>query len=261
MHKLRCLIAAFALLAGFVGVAAKAAELKVVSAGAMRAVLQQLAPSFEAATGNHLVLEFSTAGGVEQRVAGGDAIDVAVLTRSRLDKLAQQGKVAAPSVVTLARASIGLAVRKGTPHPDIASVDAFKRALLNAKSIAYTDPASGGTSGIHLAQVLERLGIAAALKPKIHLVSATAATSSPSVGEAIAKGEAEIGLQPISELISVEGIDIVGPIPSELQSAELVYAAGAPVAGKQKAAAKALIDYLAGPTAAPVLKAKGLMPG
>jgi molybdate transport system substrate-binding protein len=112
----------------------------------------------------------------------------------------------------LARVPIGLAVQKGAPHPDISSVYAFKRTLLNAKSIAYVDPASGGTSGIYLAQALEKLGIAAEIKPKIHLISPPAGQSSPRVGEVVQRGEAEIGIQPMSELMEVAGIDVVGLI-------------------------------------------------
>src|SRR5436853_513566 len=142
------------------------------------------------------------------------------------------------SCAVLARVPIGLAVRKGMPHPDISSVEAFKRTLLNAKSIAYIDPASGGTSGIHLAQTLEKLGIAAELKPKIRLVSPPAGQSSARVGEVVQRGEAEIGMQPISELMEVDGIEIVGPLPAELQSPDLVFMAGSPAVSEQPLPAK-----------------------
>jgi molybdate transport system substrate-binding protein len=132
--------------------------------------------------------------------------------------------------------------------------------LLNVKSVAYADPASGATSGAYLAQAFEKLGISSDLKPKTQLVSASRAQG-PRVGEAVARGKAEIGLQPISELIEVEGIDVVGPLPAELQSPDLVYVAGAPYVSEQPIAAKALIDFLAAPKAAVVCKAKGLQPG
>jgi molybdate transport system substrate-binding protein len=160
----------------------------------------------------------------------------------------------------LASVPIGLAIKKGAPKPDIGSVDAFKKAVLNAKSIAYTDPASGGTSGTHMAQVLEKLGIANELKPKTHLVSANAGQQSPRVGDVVAKGEAELGLQPISELKEVDGVEVVGPIPAELQSPDLVYAAGSPFYSEQPIAAKQLIDFLASPPAKAVYKAKGMEP-
>ena len=171
-----------------------------------------------------------------------------------------EAKIVGGSTKTLASAQIGLAVKKGATKPDISSVDAFKRALLNAKSVAYADPASGATSGAYLAQAFEKLGISSELKPKTRLISAGAAQG-PRVGEAVARGEAEIGLQPISELIEVEGIDVVGPLPAELQSPDLVYVAGAPDVSEQPIAAKALIDFLADPKAAAVYKAKGLQPG
>jgi hypothetical protein len=161
----------------------------------------------------------------------------------------------------LARVPIGLAVKNGAPHPDISSVEAFKRTLLDARSIAYVDPASGGTSGIFLAQALEKLGIAAELKSKIRLVSPAVGQSSPRVGEVVQRGEVEIGIQPISELMEVPGIDIVGPLPADLQSPDLVYISGSPAASGRPLPAKALIDFLAASSAAPVYKANGMEPG
>ena len=255
------LLAVLALLSGCFAGAARAAELKVLSAGSMRAVLQELGPAFEKSSGHKLSIEYATAGKVEEKVTADDAIDVAILSKPRADKLVRVAKLVGGTATTLASVPIGLAVKKGAPKPDISSVDALKKALLNAKSIAYVDPASGATSGIHLAQALEKLGIAAELKPKIHLVSATAGQSSPRVGDAIARGEAEIGMQPISELMEVQGIDVVGPLPAELQSPDLVYMAGSPAICEQPLAAKAFIDFLAGPSAKPIYKAKGMEPG
>jgi len=240
---------------------AQAAELRVVCAGAMRAVLQQLAPEYEKASGNKLTIEYATAGGVEKKVLSEDGIDVAILNKPRLDALVKKADIVGGSVAVLARAPIGLAVKKGMPHPDISSVDAVKKALLNASSIAYTDPASGGTSGITIAKELEKLGIATQLEKKIHLVSAMPGQASPRVGDAIVSGEADIGLQPISELAEVSGIEVVGPLPSEMQSPDLTYAAGSPAESKQPVAAKGLIDFLSGPNAAAAYKIKGLTPG
>lgn len=249
-----------ALLAGLSAGLAEAAEIKVLSAGAMRAVLQQLAPDFEKSSGHKLMIEYATAGKVDEQVAADEPIDVAILTKPRADKLVRSAKLVGGTATELARVPIGLAVKKGAPHPDISSVDAVKRTLLNAKSVAYVDPASGGTSGIFLAQALEKLGIAAELKPKLRLVSPSAGQSSPRVGEVVARGEAEIGMQPISELMEVEGIDVVGPLPAELQTPDLAYMAGSPTASEQPLAAKALIDFLAAPAAAAVYKAKGMDP-
>jgi len=260
MRTMRMLAATLALVAGVLAAEVSAAELKVVSAGAMRAVLQELAPAFETASGHKLKVEYATAGVIEQKVAADDDIDVAIVTKPRVDRLVREAKIVGGSTTTLASAQIGLAVKKGAAKPDITSVDAFKRTLLNAKSVAYADPASGATSGAYLAQVVEKLGISTELKPKTRLVAAGAAQG-PRVGDAVARGEAEIGIQPISELVEVEGIDVVGPLPSELQSPDLVYVAGAPYMSMQPIAAKALIDFLADPKAAAVYRAKGLQPG
>jgi molybdate transport system substrate-binding protein len=260
-NVIRLLAVVLAMLAGLSTGPADAAELKVLSAGSMRAVLQELGPAFEKSSGHKLSIEYATAGKVEEKVTADDTIDVAILSKPRADKLVRVAKLVGGTATTLASVPIGLAVKKGAPKPDISSVDAFKKALLNAKSIAYVDPASGATSGIHLAQALEKLGIAAELKPKLRLVSATAGQDSPRVGDAIARGEAEIGMQPISELMEVQGIDIVGPLPAELQSPDLVYVAGSPAVCEQPLAAKALIDFLAGPSATAVYKAKGMQPG
>jgi ABC-type molybdate transport system substrate-binding protein len=162
-----------------------------VCSGAMRAVLQQLTPAFEKSSGDKLVIEYASAGKVEQKVAADEAIDVAILTKPRADRLVRDAKLVGGTTTVLARVPIGLAVKSGAPHPDISSVEAVKRTLLDAKSIAYVDPASGGTSGIFLAQALEKLGIAAELKSKVRLVSPTAAQSSPPVGEIVQLGKAE----------------------------------------------------------------------
>lgn len=240
--------------------AAGAAQIKVLCAGAMRAVLQQRAPAFEKSSGNTLAIEYATAGKVEKEVADDKPIDVAILTKPRAEKLVRAAKLVGGTTTVLARVPIGLAVKKGAPHPDISSVEAVKRTLLNAKSIAYVDPASGGTSGIFLAQAFEKLGIAPALKSKLRLVSATAGQSSPRVGEVVQRGEAEIGMQPISELMETSGIDIVGPLPADLQSPDLTYMAGSPTLSKKALPAKALIDFLAAPAAAAVYKANGMEP-
>jgi molybdate transport system substrate-binding protein len=252
------LVAVMALLAGLSGGSAGAVELKVTSAVAMRAALQELAPVFEKASGHKLVIEYATAGKVEEKTAAVEAIDVVILTKPRVEKLVESAKLVGGTTAMLARVPIGLAVKKGAAKPDISSVDAFKKALLGAKSIAYIDPASGGTSGIHIAQVLDKLGLAAELKPKIRLGAPTAGKGP---GDLVAHGDAEIGILPVSELMEVAGIDIVGPLPAELQSPDLVFLAASPMASEQPLPAKALIDFLATPAAKAVYKAKGMEPG
>ncbi|MGC2415272.1 MAG: molybdate ABC transporter substrate-binding protein [Stellaceae bacterium] len=258
IHATRLVAAAVMLLAGLTAGAAGAAEIKVVSAGAMRAALEELAPAFEKASGNKLKIEYATAGKVEEEVAADEEIDVAILTKPRADKLVGKAKLVGGTSTMLARVPIALAVKKGAAKPDIGSVEAFKKALLGAKSIAYNDPASGATSGIHMAQVLDKLGIAAELKPKIHLGTQTAGKG---VGDLVAQGEAEIGILPASELTGVGGVDVVGPLPAELQSPDLVFVAASPMISERPLPAKALIDFLSTPAAKAVYKAKGMEPG
>lgn len=259
LAHIRLLILAAILTSGLSLVSVQAAEIKVLSAGALRTLLQDLKPDFEKNSGNRLVLDFATAGGVDERIASGDAIDVALLTEPRIKKLEGDGKIARDSIALIGRAQIGLAVKKGAPRPDISSVDAFRRALLAAKSIGYTDPATGGTSGIHIAKVFEQLGIAGEIKPKLRPIAGSAGHP-PSVGGAVALGIAELGLQPISEMLGIPEVEIVGPIPAELQSPDLVYFAGIPTASAQPAPAKAFIEFLTGFEAAPLIKSKGLDP-
>jgi len=257
-NAIRFFAAAVMLLAGLASSAAGAAEIKVVSAAAMRAALQELAPEFEKASGNRLKIEYATAGKVEEKVTADEEIDVAILTKPRVDRLVGNGKLVGGTTAPLARVPIGLAVKQGGAKPDIGSVEGFKKALLGAKAIAYTDPASGATSGIHMAQVLDKLGIAAALKPKIHLGAQTAGKG---VGDLVARGDAELGILPASELMGIDGIDIVGTLPAELQSPDLVFVAASPMVSGKPLPAKALIDFLAAPAAKAIYKAKGMEPG
>ena len=196
----------------------------------------------------------------EKRVAARDVFDVAVATKVRLQTLEATGTLVSGSIVVIGHSPIALAVRQGAAKPDISSVEAFKKAMLAASSIAYTDPASGGTSGIHIAQVLRDLGIFEEIKSKIRPVTGQPGAP-PAVGEAVARGEAEIGLQPISELATVAGIEIVGPIPEQLQTPDLTYAAGLPTAGGEREASKAFVQFLVSEPGVAMVKSKGLIPG
>jgi molybdate transport system substrate-binding protein len=256
----RVLAVALGLALGSVSQAAQAADVTVLSAGAMRAVVQQLAGPFEQATGNHVSFVFGTAGDVEKRLAAHEVFDVAVATKPRLQTLETAGTLVTGSIAVIGRSPIALAVRQGAAKPDIGSVEAFKKTLLAANSIAYTDPASGGTSGIHIAQVLHDLGIFDEIKTRIKPVTGQPGAP-PAVGEVVARGEAEIGLQPISELASVPGIDIVGTIPEQLQTPDLTYAAGIPTAGGNREGGTAFVRFLVSQTGETAVKAKGLIPG
>lgn len=236
-------------------VTAESADIKVLSANGMREVMEDLSPKFERATGHRLALAFATLGVVVKRVQEGDTADVVAIPRQGIDHLVKDGKADASTVTVLARAGIGMIVRKGAPAPDISTPEALKRTLLAARSITYLDPAAGGTSGVHFAKVLERLGISAEMKPKTVLHSNARAAAA-----LVANGEAEIGINLIQELMPLPGIELVGPLPGDLQNA-LVFAAVVMTDAKDAAAAKALIDFLRTPEATAVFKAKGMEPG
>ena len=233
--------------------AAAGAEIKVLTAGAFKQVLLALVPDFERATGHKVTVQNDTVGALTKRIAGGEAFDLAVLTPKAVDDLAKEGKFVAGSRANLAHVGVGVVVKDGTPKPDIGSVAAFKQALLAAKSVAYIDPAAGGSSGIYVAGLLDKLGIAGEVKPKAKLIPGGA------VAEHVAKGEAELGIHQISEILPVKGVTLVGPLPAEIQN-YTVYAAGVGAYAKESDAAKALMKALSGPAAAEVLKSKGMDP-
>lgn len=230
---------------------ASAAEIKLMHAGAFTQVLRAIVPDFEQQTGHKVAFHRDTVGALTKRIEGGEAFDVTVLPPAVIDSLAGKGKVVPGSRINLARVGVGVVVKDGTPRPDIGTVEAFKKALLAARSVAYIDPAAGGSSGIYVADLLVKLGIADAIKPKAVLIHGGA------VAEHVAKGEAEIGIHQISEILPVKGIVLVGPLPREIQS-YTTYAAGLGASAKESEAAKALIKALASPAAAAVLKTKGL---
>jgi len=232
---------------------AGAGEIKVLTAGAFKQVVLALVPDFEKQTGHKVTVENETVGALTKRIEGGEGFDLAVLTPGAVDNLTGKGKFAAGSRTNLARVGVGVVVKDGTPKPDISSVDAFKKSLLAAKSVAYIDPAAGGSSGIYVSGLLDKLGIGAEVKAKAKLIHGGA------VAEHIAKGEAELGIHQISEILPVKGIVLVGPLPAEIQN-YTVYAAGLGANAKEADAAKALLKALSGPTAAEVLKAKGMEP-
>jgi molybdate transport system substrate-binding protein len=230
------------------------ANIKVISGGAFKQVLNALAAQYEKESGNTLALTYRTVGQHLQLIkSGGEPFDVAVLTPEAIDGLIKDGKVVAGSRADLAKTGVGVVVRAGTPLPDIGSVDAFKRSLLAAKSVAYIDPAAGGSSGIYVGRLLERLGIAAAVNAKAKLIHGGA------VADHIADGEAEIGIHQISEILPVKGVVLVGPLPADIQNFT-VYAAGVATAANDSVAASALVKFLAGPHAGPIIKAKGMEP-
>jgi molybdate transport system substrate-binding protein len=224
--------------------------MRVLCTNGLKTVMLDLAPEFERAIGTKAVITWGSANGLLQELEAGAGGDLAILTAEAIDGLIKEGKVVAGSRVDLARSGIGVAVRKGAPKPDIGSPDALRRALLAAKSVAHSKT---GMSGIYFPTVLARLGIAEEMKPKI----VTPEPGTP-VGEVVAKGGAEIGVQQISELLPVAGIEIVGPLPAALQRIT-IFSAGVLTAAKEPQAARALVQFVA-TASRPLLKDKGLEP-
>ena len=252
-------IAAFALMAAMrAGGTVDAAEIRVLSSGSMKAALSQLLPDFEKSSGNTATIEYGPAGAIVGRVQKDDAADVVIVSRSQLQKLAGNGKVVQGSPVDIAGIALGVAVRKGAPKPDISSVEAFKRALLSARSIGYRDPATGSTSGIYTASLLERLGLAQDLKPKLHL-DRSEGDVPENVFLGVAMGDIEMQIGQITEIVISPGVDLAGPLPSEIQNTT-VMAAGIVTTSKAPDAARALISFISSPSAAAVLKASGFQP-
>jgi len=230
---------------------ATAAELKVLTAGAFKSVLLAVQPAFEQQTGHRLRIENDTAGALQKRIAAGEAFDVVFSSPASLKPLREAGQVAAEEPVPLARVAIGVAVRRGAPVPDISSVEAFRSAVLHARSVAYIDPAAGGSSGIYLDRLFERWGIAPLVRAKAVLVPGGL------VATRVVDGSAELGIHQISEIIAVPEAVLVGPLPAEIQN-YTVYAGALAAATKEAAAARELLAALRGQETAQILKAKGM---
>ena len=224
--------------------------IKVLASNSIRAVMGELVPQFERASGHSVSVSYDPAKVMLARIERGETADLAITGSAAIDELVKQGKLLAGSRRALARCRVGIAVLAGQPKPDISSVAAFKHAVLDAKSVAYTQE---GASGMHFAGLIERLGIAEQVKAK--------AVRQPGglIGELVAAGKAEIAIQQIPELMAVPGIELVGPLPAEIQLVT-VSSAGIFAGTQQAEAAQALIEFLAAPAAAKVMKAKGLEP-
>lgn len=249
------LVALAAALAFAAGTAAQAAEIRVLQSGAFKSAMADIKPLFEQASGHKLVLDSDTSGRIAQRIDKGEQTDFIVSTSAGVDDLIRQGKVLADSKAQVARAGVGVVVRKGAAKPDISTPEKFKEALLGAKTVAYTNPASGGQSGVYFAKLLTQLGITDEINKK-----AKFGDGGP-IALIVAKGDAEIGMQPIPELLAhSEVADFVGPLPTALQSYNHL-TAGIPASSKEPDAARALLKFLATPAAQAVIKAKGMEPG
>jgi molybdate transport system substrate-binding protein len=230
---------------------ARAAEIRVIASPAFRESYLELVPQFEKASRHKVVTEWAGTSDIMKRMKTGESVDLVIISAASLDELSRLGKIAPGNRVDLAKSGVGVAVRKGAPRPDISSGEALKRALLSAKSISY----SSGPSGVYLADLFERWGVAEQLKPKIRQTPPGVA-----VGDLVARGEAEIGFQQVSELLPVAGIDYIGPLPKDIQQVT-VFSGGIHAAAKEPDAARALLKFLTAPAAAPVIRKKGMEPG
>jgi molybdate transport system substrate-binding protein len=227
-----------------------ATSVDILSTLALRGVLLEIADAFRARSGLSFVATYKSTNMALNLIAQGERADMTIITREAMERLIGEGVIVADSTTDLARSGVGIAVRAGAPKPDNSTGAAFKRTLLETKSIAFSRL---GASGVHFAEVIERLGIADEVRRKANI-------SDTYVGEIAARGEAEIAVQQISELMPVAGIDIVGPLPGDLQRIS-VFAAGVFRAAKNPDGAGKLIAFLAAPDLAPVLLRKGLEPG
>ena len=243
-----------ALALGAIPAGGSAAEIKALATIALQSVVEDLAPRFEKASGHKVSVAFGLGVALVKRVQDGETADFLLAPRSGIDNLIKAGKVAPGSDASLARSSVGVAVRMGAPRPDISTPETLKRALIAAKSISYSNPAFGGASGVHFAKVLERLGIAEQMKARTKFPPEGGFTA-----RLLAAGEVELAIQQIGELLSVPGVELLGPLPGDLQSVT-TFAAAIPSAANQPDAARALIKFLQSPEAMAVMKAKGLDP-
>jgi molybdate transport system substrate-binding protein len=241
---------AFALLC-FVAFEAGAAEIRACGARATSTILGEIGPEFERTTGHRIKVSIDVAAAVARRFDAGEPCDLLVVLEGQLDGLIKGGKIIAASRTVLARSGIGVEVRAGAPRPDIGSVEAFKRALLDAKSIAYLKE---GGSGIYLAGLLERLGVAKAIESKL------TRPETDIVSRLVAEGKIELGLVVITQILTTPGVDLVGPLPPEIQH-YLVFAAGVASSSPVREPALDLLKFMTGPAAARALRAQGMDPG
>lgn len=231
-----------------------AAEIKVFSTIGVQAALEELAPKFEKASGHKLNITWGTAAILVKKIQAGETADLLVLTKQGLNDLVKENKVAPGSSADFASSGMAVVVKKGAAKPDISTPEAYKQTLLKAKAIAYSNPASGGASGVFFAKSLDRMGIADQMKAKTH-------HPPPSGNSAnlVVSGEAELAIQQEPEVMAVSGVDVIGPPPGDLNNVT-TYSAGVSPDSKDPNAAKAVIKFLQTPEAAAVYKARGLKP-
>jgi molybdate transport system substrate-binding protein len=229
-------------------------EIKIISTTAMKTSLDELTAEFERAAGHTLAFSFGPSARIKKQVAEGEQNDVTIATDKGIDELIAQGRIVAGTRADLARSAMALAVQQGAKRPDISSAEKFREAMLAAKSLGMSNPVGGGQSGANLIAIFERLGIADAMKPKCFYGPGGPAGL---IGNYLVRKEIEVGIQQLPELMAVPGIDIVGPLPPDIQN-KTVFSAGLSAGAKNADGAKALIAFLTTPSAKSVIKSKGL---
>jgi molybdate transport system substrate-binding protein len=230
---------------------AAADPIKVLTGGAFKPVLMDMVADFEQQTGHKVTVQNDTAGALTQRIQAGEAFDVVILPTGNLDTLASEGRVADDSITPFGKVGVGVAVALSAPQPNIGSVEGLRRTLLDARTVAYIDPASGGTSGIYVARLFQQLGIASQMQPKSVLVRGGLAA------QRVVRGEAEIALQQASELRLVPSVKFAGMLPAQVQN-YTVYAGALSPAALTKDAALTLMSVLSDPGLEPLLRKRGL---
>jgi molybdate transport system substrate-binding protein len=230
------------------------AEIKILSSTAIKTSLDELVTGFEQSTGHKIVMSFGPSARIVKQVGGGDETDLAIATDRGIDDLIANGRIVAGTRTDLARSAMALAVQAGARKPDISTAEKFKTAMLGAKSLGMSNPVGGGQSGANLVKIFERLGIAEAMKPKCFYGPGGPAGL---IGNFLVRKEIEIGIQQLPELMAVPDIDIVGPLPPDIQMAS-VFSAGISTAAKNADGTKALLAYLTTPAAKAVYRSKGM---
>ena len=230
---------------------AHAAEIKVIGSAAVKELYLDLVPAFEKSTGHKVTTIWDGTENITKRIGGGEVVDIVIMAAPNIDKLISEGKLVAGSRTDIAKSGVGIAVSSGLPKPDISSSEAIKNAVLAAKSVAY----SSGPSGFYLANLFKKMGIADQIKEKVKQTP-----SGVQVGEVLARGEADLGFQQVSELLHVKGIEYLGPLPADIQYIT-VFSAGLHQVATAPDAAKALVKFLTSPEAASVIRKTGMEPG
>lgn len=241
-------VIALMVLGGIPGV--QAAEVSLIASNAVKEPLQHLIPAFEKETGNRVRILWGGTEAVTKRISGGEVGDAALIAAPNIDRLIQEGKLATGSRADIAKSLVGIAIRPGLPKPDVSSAEAVKQAVLAAHSIAY----SSGPSGFYLQELFRKMGIAEQIKGKVKQPA-----SGVQIAELLARGEADLGFQQVSELLHAPGIEFLGPLPMEIQNVT-VWSVGLHSAAPMPDAAKALVQFLTSAQAASILKSSGLEP-